>query len=73
MMYETLKDVTKELKEKVANNFIAKTTVLSKTDFLLSFSFYKNEQLFVSLNHNNPFVGLVKKKRRYRHRKWQHK
>ena len=62
MINETLKDVTKELKENVANNFIAKTTVLSKTDFLLSFSFYKNEQLFVSLNHNNPFVGLVKKR-----------
>ena len=62
MNYRTLVDVTKELKEKVASNFIAKTTVLNKTDFLISFSFYKSEQLFISLNHNNPFVGLVKKR-----------
>ena len=57
-----LTEITKELKEKVVSSFIAKTTVLNKTDFLLSFSFYKSEQLFVSLNHNNPFVGLVKKR-----------
>ena len=62
MNYGNLVDVTKELKEKAVSNFIMKTTVLSKSDFLLSFSFYRNEQLFVSLNHNNPFIGLVKKR-----------
>ena len=50
------------LKEKVVDNFIAKITVINKTDFLLSFSFYKNEQLYISLNHNNPFFGLVSKR-----------
>ena len=59
---QTLTKVIKKLNETVVSNFVAKTTVLSKTDCLLSFSFYKNEQLFISLNHNNPFVGLVKKR-----------
>ena len=57
-----LTKVIKMLQDKVTSNFIMKTTVLSKTDVLLSFSFYRDEQLFISLNHNNPFVGLVKKK-----------
>ena len=60
--YQTLTKVIKKLNETVVSNFVAKTTVLSKTDCLFSFSFYKNEQLFISLNHNNPFVGLVKKR-----------
>ncbi|MBO4285879.1 MAG: NFACT family protein [Bacilli bacterium] len=59
---QTLAKVIKKLNETVVSNFIAKTTVLNKTDCLLSFSFYKNEQLLISLNHNNPFIGLVKKR-----------
>ena len=59
---QTLTKIVKVLNETVVSNFIAKTTALSKTDCLLSFSFHKNEQLLISLNHNNPFVGLVKKR-----------
>lgn len=56
-----IKHLVNRLKETAVSNFIMKTTVINKTDFLLTFSFYRNEQLFVSLNHNNPFVYLVNK------------
>ena len=59
---QTLRKLVKKLNETAVSNFVSKTTVLSKTDCLLSFSFYKNEQLFISLNHNNPFLYLVKKR-----------
>ena len=62
MNVETIKKVVEELNKTIVNSFIMKTTVLSKTDCLFSFSFYKNGQLFISLNHNNPFVGLVEKR-----------
>lgn len=60
--YKMLVDTVRHLNETVKDNFIMKTTVINSTDFLLTFSFYRNEQLLVSLNHNHPFIGLVKKR-----------
>lgn len=62
MNQDILLDVISRLNEVAISNFISKTTVISKTDFLLSFSFYKEEQLFISLNHINPFIAFIKKK-----------
>ena len=50
-----------ELKSKILNNFITNVVVVNSSDILFTFSFYSEEKLLVSLNHQNPFLFLVDK------------
>ena len=60
-----LKEIVDELNEKIKGNFISHITIVSSNDILLSFSFYKKEKLFISLNHNNPFISLCDTKENF--------
>ena len=57
-----IEQIIKEANEKIIDSFIAKITVLNKSDILLGFSHYKDAQLLISINHNNPFICFVEKK-----------
>ena len=54
-----LKIIVDDLKEKVKFNHISNVTIINSHDIFFSFSMYRKEKLFVSLNPANPFVCLV--------------
>ena len=54
-----LKVIADDLNEKLKYNYISNFTMINSHDFLLSFSMYRKGKLFVSLNHQSPFVSLV--------------
>ena len=54
------KKVVNELREKIIGCKINNITVINSHDFLCSLSMIKDEKLLVSLNHQHPFVSLIK-------------
>lgn len=54
-----LKIISDDLNEKLKFNHISNVTMVNSHDFLFSFSLYRKGKLFVSLNHQSPFVSLV--------------
>lgn len=54
-----LKVIADDLNEKLKYNYISNITMINSHDFLLSFSMYRKGKLFLSLNHQSPFVALV--------------
>ena len=54
-----LKIIVDDLKEKIKFNHISNVTIINSHDIFFSFSMYRKEKLFVSLNPANPFVCLV--------------
>ncbi|MCQ2814774.1 MAG: NFACT family protein [Bacilli bacterium] len=57
--YKNIEEISKEIDAKASKNFITGISVINSTDILISFAFYKTEKLFISLNHEYPFVCLV--------------
>ena len=53
-------EVTKELREKVIGCKVNNITIINSHDFLCSLSMIKNEKLLISLNHQHPFLSLIK-------------
>ena len=49
-----------ELREKVVGCKINNITVINSHDFLCSLSMIKNEKLLISLNHQHPFLSLIR-------------
>ena len=49
-----------ELREKVIGCKINNITVINSHDFLCSLSMIKNEKLLISLNHQHPFLSLIR-------------
>lgn len=52
--------IAQDLNQKISDNFISNVTILNSTDILLSFSFFRSDKLFISLDHNYPRIGLLK-------------
>ena len=53
--------IKEDLSKTIINNFITNVVVVNSYDILVSFSFYSEKKLLISLNHQNPFLGLVDK------------
>ena len=60
-----LKEIVKELNEKIKESFISHISVISSEDIILTFSFYKKEKLLISLNHHQPFISLIETKENF--------
>ncbi len=58
---EGVYQIKQDIEKKILNNFITNVVVINSHDLLLSFSFYGEEKLLISLNHQNPFLGFVSK------------
>lgn len=56
-----LKEIVKELNDRIVNNHISHVSVINSSDILMQFSFYSKERLFISLNHTNPAISLISK------------
>ena len=54
-----LVSIVSEIKEKIKFNHIANVTIINSFDIFFSFSIYRKEKLFVSLNPEHPFVCMV--------------
>ena len=54
-----LQIIVSDLKEKIKFNHISNVTIINSYDILFSFSMYRKEKLFISLNPQHPFVSLV--------------
>ena len=54
-----LEKIAQDLKEKLLYNHISNITMVNSHDFIFSFSMYRKGKLFVSLNHQAPFLSLV--------------
>jgi predicted ribosome quality control (RQC) complex YloA/Tae2 family protein len=54
-----IKEIAKDLSDKLINNHISNLTLVSSSDILFSFSFYRKNKLLLSLNSDSPYLGLV--------------
>ena len=54
-----LQVIVSDLKEKIKFNHISNVTIINSYDIFFSFSMYRKEKLFISLNPQHPFVCLV--------------
>ena len=54
-----LQIIVSDLKEKIKFNHISNVTIINSYDIFFSFSIYRKEKLFISLNPQHPFVSLV--------------
>ena len=54
-----LQVIVSDLKEKIKFNHISNVTIINSCDIFFSFSMYRKEKLFISLNPQHPFVCLV--------------
>ena len=54
-----LQIIVNDLKEKIKFNHISNVTIINSYDVFFSFSMYRKEKLFISLNPQHPFVCLV--------------
>ena len=56
----SFKKVAQELRDKIIGCKINNITVINSHDFLCSLSMIKNEKLLISLNHQHPFLSLIR-------------
>ena len=54
-----LEIISNDLDKKLKFNHISNITMVNSHDFLFTFSLYRKGKLFVSLNHQSPFLSLV--------------
>lgn len=54
-------EIKADLDKKILNNFITNVVVVNSSDILFTFSFYNDEKLLISLNHQSPFISLINK------------
>ena len=54
-----LEKIAQDLKEKLIYNHISNITMVNSHDLFFTFSMYRKGKLFVSLNHQAPFISLV--------------
>ena len=54
-----LEIIAKDLNEKLKFNHISNVTMVNSHDFIFTFSLFRKGKLFVSLNHQSPFVSIV--------------
>ena len=54
-----LVSIVNDLKEKIKFNHISNVAIINSYDIFFSFSMYRKEKLFISLNPQHPFVCLV--------------
>lgn len=57
--YYELDMLSCEINDKIRGNHLTNITVISSTDILISFSFYRAEKMLISINHNAPFISLI--------------
>ena len=51
--------IVSDLKERIKFNHISNVTIINSYDIFFSFSMYRKEKLFISLNPQHPFVCLI--------------
>ena len=56
---DILTKVNEELNQKIVNNHITRLSVINSTDVVMHFSYHSKERLFVSLNHQSPFISMI--------------
>ena len=61
--FGAFKKVVSDLREKIVGCRINNITVINSHDFLCSLSMIKEEKLLISLNHQHPFLALIKVKK----------
>ena len=54
-----LQIIVNDLKDKIKFNHISNVTIVNSYDIFFSFSMYRKEKLFISLNPTHPFVCLA--------------
>ena len=57
---KNLQNVINTFKEKINDNYISLVYMVNSTDLIISFSRLRDHFLFISLNGNQPFLGLIK-------------
>ena len=58
--YASFKKIVDVLKKEIVGCKINNITVINSHDFLCSLSMVKSEKLLISLNHQHPFLSLIK-------------
>lgn len=53
------KEIIEDISKNFESNFITNVVMLNSSDFILTNSFNRNKKLFISLNHESPFVSLI--------------
>lgn len=59
--YQDVKEIALNINEKIKGNHIAGITLVNSHDAVFTFSYYRKEKMFISLNHNYPLVGMIDK------------
>lgn len=54
-----LKHIVEDLSNKITRNHFANITVINSNDLFISFSSYRKEKLFISLNPEHPFLCFI--------------
>lgn len=57
--YKELSLLASDLDKKLRGNHISNINVITSSDIIFSFSFYRQEKLLISINHAAPFVSLI--------------
>ena len=57
--WNTLKDIAMDMNKNLSHNHISNISLVNSTDLIFAFSNYRKEKLFVSLNHQSPFLSLI--------------
>lgn len=55
-----LNNLVNKMQKEILFNRVSNITMINSKDFLVSFNNYRKEKLFVSLNHQTPFISFVK-------------
>lgn len=59
--YRAFEYIINDIKPQIIEDYINNVSIINSRDFIISFSKLKDKQLFVSLNHQTPFISLVDK------------
>ena len=62
LLVEKLQETVDEINSKLKGSYLNKIECLNEYDYILRFSYNKENSIFISLNVKNPFVALLKKK-----------
>lgn len=54
-----LKEIVDDIKTCFKSNFITNVIMINTSDFVLTNSFNRQNKLFISLNHESPFISLL--------------
>ena len=59
--YLELTKISNDIDSKIKGNHVATISLINSNDIIFGFSFYRQEKMLISLNHNYPMIGMVNK------------